>query len=328
MNDISKQKDNILKNIHYNFNNIAYNDDLSISIQELLKITGEYYQGDRAYFIMTFDGEINLFNTYEWCFDGIDSELNMLDILPLQELDCWQKLLEKIPVYYITKNTASTTEAKLLKEWDIDGIIISKVYAHDHFMGYVTVDNPAHYSTTFLHNVSAYIGRNIESSVSKEVLDNIFAVGDEPVVDTGYIVKNEITIERNIKVDKIENILIVEDNDINADMVAEILGDLGYNTDWAHDGQECIDMLLDSEDGKYDLIFMDVQMPRLDGYETTVSIRRFTDMGFSKIPIIAVTGSSSKADIIKALNSGMNGHIAKPINADAIKFAIDRLIAK
>ena len=328
MNDVLKQKENILKNIHYNFNNIAYNDDLSISIQELLKITGEYYQGDRSYFIMAFGGEINLLNTFEWCYEGVDSELHMLDYLPIDELDCWQKLLEKIPVYYITKNTASTIEAKLLKEWKIDGIIISKVYAHNQFIGYVTVDNPGHYSTTFLHNVSVHIGRNVEKAVTKEALDTIAQAVTEPIKDTGYIIKNEITIERDVRVDKIDSILIVEDNDINADMVAEILSDLGYNTDWAHDGQECIDMLLEAEDSKYDLIFMDVQMPRLDGYETTASIRRFTDMGFSKIPIIAVTGSSTKADIVKALNSGMNGHIAKPINADAIKFAIDRLIAK
>ncbi len=108
-------------------------------------------------------------------------------------------------------------------------------------------------------------------------------------------------------------ILLVEDNELNAEIATELLQDLGAEVEWAEDGIKCIDMLDKANPGYYDLILMDVQMPLLNGYETTRRIREMANKRKAGIPIFAMTANAFEEDRKNAIDAGMNGHIAKPI---------------
>ena len=111
-------------------------------------------------------------------------------------------------------------------------------------------------------------------------------------------------------------ILLAEDNELNAEIVIELLKEEGFLTDWVKDGQECCDMLEQAADGYYALILMDIQMPNLNGYEATAQIRRMKNPKKASIPIVALTANAFAEDIQMAQNAGMNGHIAKPLDAE------------
>ena len=111
-------------------------------------------------------------------------------------------------------------------------------------------------------------------------------------------------------------ILLAEDNELNAEIVIELLKEEGFLTDWVKDGQECCDMLEQAADGYYALILMDIQMPNLNGYEATAQIRRMKNPKKASISIVALTANAFAEDIQMAQNAGMNGHIAKPLDAE------------
>lgn len=110
-------------------------------------------------------------------------------------------------------------------------------------------------------------------------------------------------------------ILLAEDIDINAMIATKLLTDKGCAVERARDGVECVDMLLKAEEGHYDLILMDIQMPNMDGYEAAQAIRAFENRKKASIPILALTANAFKEDQDKAVEVGMNGHIAKPLDA-------------
>jgi len=111
-----------------------------------------------------------------------------------------------------------------------------------------------------------------------------------------------------------KRLLIAEDNDLNAEIVLSILSDEGFQVERASDGIVCVDMVNKKPAGYYDLILMDIQMPNLNGYDATRKIRNFTDPQKANIPIIAMTANAFDEDKKAALESGMNGHLAKPVN--------------
>lgn len=111
-----------------------------------------------------------------------------------------------------------------------------------------------------------------------------------------------------------KRVLIVEDNDLNAEIAYEILKGLGIQVERAEDGIQCIHKLNQASDGYYDLILMDIQMPNLNGYETTRAIRSTMDGKKSELPILAMTANAFKEDREESVKAGMNGHLAKPIN--------------
>ena len=92
--------------------------------------------------------------------------------------------------------------------------------------------------------------------------------------------------------------------------------------DRACDGIQCVDVLKGSEPGYYDMVLMDIQMPNMDGYEATRIIRQLEDKRLSEIPIIAMTANAFAEDRKQAFDAGMNGHIAKPINAENLKMTL------
>lgn len=115
-----------------------------------------------------------------------------------------------------------------------------------------------------------------------------------------------------------KRILLAEDNELNAEIAIAILEDLGLKVERAEDGVVCIDMLNKAEDGYYDLILMDIQMPNLDGYSATKKIRNLSNPAKANIPIIAMTANAFAEDKQKAFDVGMNGHLAKPIDTNEL----------
>ena len=113
-------------------------------------------------------------------------------------------------------------------------------------------------------------------------------------------------------------ILLAEDNDLNAEIAAELLQEEGCTVDRAKDGVECVDMLEKAADGTYQLILMDIQMPVMNGYDAAKKIRRMDDSPKADIPIIAMTANAFSEDRQAALDAGMNDHIAKPINMNVL----------
>lgn len=113
-------------------------------------------------------------------------------------------------------------------------------------------------------------------------------------------------------------ILLAEDVELNQEIAATILGDAGFEVEIAGNGQIAVDMLQKSEPGYYQVILMDVQMPVMNGYEATKSIRAMENKELASIPIVAMTANAFEEDKQEALKSGMNGHIAKPIDIDVL----------
>ena len=111
-----------------------------------------------------------------------------------------------------------------------------------------------------------------------------------------------------------KKILLVEDNELNQEIAVEILQEEGFMMDVADDGMVAVEKLKEAVPGQYDLVLMDIQMPILNGYEATKQIRALNKPGISDIPIIAMTANAFDEDKKAALEAGMNGHIAKPID--------------
>jgi CheY-like chemotaxis protein len=119
-------------------------------------------------------------------------------------------------------------------------------------------------------------------------------------------------------------ILLVEDIHINRVILMELLADTRLEADEAEDGLQAVNRFSLSENGYYDLIFMDVQMPNMDGYEATRQIRALPRDDAKTVPIIAMTANAYREDIDRALDAGMNGHLAKPIDIGEVIQALTR----
>ena len=117
-------------------------------------------------------------------------------------------------------------------------------------------------------------------------------------------------------------VLLAEDNDLNAEIAEFILEDMGLMVDRVEDGVQCVARMEQKPAGTYDLILMDIQMPNMDGYKATQAIRRLEDKKKAVIPIIAMTANAFEEDRKKTFEKGMNGHIAKPVDAEKVKKTI------
>ena len=120
--------------------------------------------------------------------------------------------------------------------------------------------------------------------------------------------------------------LLAEDNELNREIATEILVSYGFEVEAADDGLTAVEMVKCSEAGYYDLILMDIQMPHMDGYEATRAIRSLEDKALADIPIIAMTANAFEEDKKKALDSGMNAHIAKPFDVKNLFTVIKKIL--
>ena len=113
--------------------------------------------------------------------------------------------------------------------------------------------------------------------------------------------------------------LLVEDNELNREISRELLENEGFKVEEAPDGEQAVEMVRNSEAGHYDFILMDIQMPRMNGYEAARMIRNIDDVRLADIPIIAVTANAFEEDRRAAEEAGMNGHVAKPVDMKKLR---------
>jgi len=152
------------------------------------------------------------------------------------------------------------------------------------------------------------------------------------IITTDHRIANEADVKKKIakqissKSFNGKRILLAEDNELNAEIACEILTSAGLKVDVAEDGLMCIEKLLTAAPGYYDVILMDILMPNLNGYDTTRRIRSLNDKRRSSIPIIALTANAFEEDKKNAIEAGMNGHLAKPIEVIKLFEALANVI--
>lgn len=120
-----------------------------------------------------------------------------------------------------------------------------------------------------------------------------------------------------------KKILLAEDNELNSEIAVAILSDAGFVVDTANDGDVAVEKIINAQPGQYDLILMDVQMPKMNGYEATKRIRALENPELANIPIVAMTANAFEEDRQNALNAGMNAHVAKPIDISKLFATIE-----
>lgn len=124
------------------------------------------------------------------------------------------------------------------------------------------------------------------------------------------------------------DILVAEDNDINWEIINDLLNSFGMKADRAENGSICVDKLKNSAPGKYAMIFMDIQMPVMNGLEATQLIRKLDNEQLASIPIVAMTANAFAKDVSDCIKSGMNSHIAKPVNVNILLSEIKKYVGK
>lgn len=123
-------------------------------------------------------------------------------------------------------------------------------------------------------------------------------------------------------------ILLVEDNELNAEIAVELLEHFGAQVDWSMDGVDACARFEDSEKGCYDLILMDIQMPKMNGYDAAMKIRSMQREDAAGIPILAMTADAFSEDVSRAAESGMDGHVAKPVDIQKLLREIERVVSE
>ena len=123
-----------------------------------------------------------------------------------------------------------------------------------------------------------------------------------------------------------KRVLLVEDNDLNAEIACELLRMEGVRTEWAGNGKEAVRMVEDSPEGYYDMVFMDIQMPVLNGYDAAREIRKLERKDVRDMPIVAMTANAFAEDVGRAKDAGMNEHIAKPVDLNEMRAVMARYL--
>ena len=133
----------------------------------------------------------------------------------------------------------------------------------------------------------------------------------------------DVEVENN-RIISGKHVLVAEDNELNVEIVLEFLNELGITADVAKNGEEAIHFAREADDGKYAAILMDVQMPKMNGYEATEYIRSIGTPYLNAVPIIAMTANAFVEDKQKAFSVGMNAHIGKPISIDTLSATLQK----
>lgn len=238
-------------------------------------------------------------------------------IMSVDELPCNE------PGYIIVRNRVSDT-----------GIGMSEDFLTEIFEAFTREQNTTK---------SKIAGTGLGMSIVKKYVDLLggtIEVENEPgkgstftvtlkhkIADESYYVKKHLEesgISREILKDR--SILLAEDNDLNAEIAAVILERAGLKVERVEDGLQCISRITEMPAGTYDIILMDIQMPKMDGYKATQTIRNLSDQEKACIPIIAMTANAFEEDKRAAIAAGMNGHIAKPIQVDKLLSILAEMI--
>lgn len=175
--------------------------------------------------------------------------------------------------------------------------------------------------------LSSYDVSEIEDEAEEAGVDlflpkPFFLSNFQRVLDTYY--QNKACTEERNESDDFSNvkILVAEDNEINAEIITELLDCIGIKCVIAEDGEEALRVFTESSPDEFDMVFMDIQMPRMDGYESARRIRASNNTRAKSIPIIAMTANAFEDDVKASMASGMNAHISKPIDFERLKSII------
>jgi CheY-like chemotaxis protein/anti-sigma regulatory factor (Ser/Thr protein kinase) len=170
------------------------------------------------------------------------------------------------------------------------------------------------------------IAKNLVEQMGGQVwVNSVEKVGSQFFFTLSLTVSSEPPINKRIvrhsRIQFTGRVLVAEDNDINQVVAQQILLSYGLQVDLVNDGQQCIDAL---ENAHYDLVFMDLHMPNVDGFEACSIIRKT----YPDIPIVALTAAVLKDEVQKALDVGMNSHLAKPIVHVQLKNVLNRYLVE
>jgi signal transduction histidine kinase/CheY-like chemotaxis protein len=168
--------------------------------------------------------------------------------------------------------------------------------------------------------VNAFIGKPLFKSRVLKLFNDLVGGTKEKEEETTALGDFE-KIDLNGK-----RVLLVEDNELNAEIANEILEMTGLEVDWEKNGAEAVERITEVEDGYYDLVLMDIQMPVMNGYEATKAIRALGRKYTKKLPIIAMTANAFAEDVHAAEDAGMNAHISKPIDLNALADVLDKWV--
>ncbi len=166
--------------------------------------------------------------------------------------------------------------------------------------------------------VTAFCSKPLFLSELKNVLAKPFREPEEEKEEKKQEEQQDFTGKR---------ILLAEDNEMNQMIATEILQSFGFEIEIAGDGEEAVEKMEKMPAGYYDVVLMDVQMPKMDGYEASRRIRALEDPEKNQIPIVAVTANAFEEDKKTALGSGMNCHLAKPYDINEIVQTLGELLA-
>ena len=162
--------------------------------------------------------------------------------------------------------------------------------------------------------VTAFVEKPIFMSELRKVLTKPMDIKEEPLYQT----------ERENRYSG-KKVLLVEDNELNREIATALLEEIGISVDYVEDGTDAVERMHEVDDDRYDLIFMDIQMPKMDGYMATGEIRTLRNNKKANIPIVAMTANAFEEDKKKAFKAGMNAHIAKPIDINTILAVFDQV---
>ncbi len=178
----------------------------------------------------------------------------------------------------------------------------------------------------------------------EEVLEEMLHIGNAGILAKPFFVSafrekimemNTEKMEENEVSDKAEaksleglHLLAAEDNEINAEILQELLGIEGIKCEIVENGQLALERFSGSEEGEFDAILMDVQMPVMNGYQATKAIRGLQRRDAGSIPIIAMTANAFAEDVKEALEAGMNAHVAKPIDMELLKVTMNQYVLR
>jgi CheY-like chemotaxis protein len=166
--------------------------------------------------------------------------------------------------------------------------------------------------------VNAFIEKPLFRSRLIRVLKEVFECEDEES-------QTEIDTYQRQSFDG-RRVLLVEDNELNIEVAEELLKIVGIQVEKAMDGQQALDCVMEKPAGYYDLIFMDIQMPNMNGYEATKAIRLSGRKDLEEIPIVAMSANAFVDDVNQSKESGMNDHIAKPVEIPKLEKALHKWI--
>ena len=185
-----------------------------------------------------------------------------------------------------------------------------------------------------------YKGTGLGMPISKkyiELMGGTITVDSRKGVGTTFTVEIPMELTNAEKVEKTKplvqhndlkgiKVLLAEDNDLNAELATILLEDLGMTVTRAADGQEVVDLFAEYPAGTYDIILMDIMMPKMDGHQTAKAIRAmYADRSDAEeIPIIALSANAFSEDVQASLDAGMNGHVSKPLNMEEVTKVIKR----